>query len=426
MEDGAVERDLNIEWPPNKSEPGSFGTTDVRAYSVATFDYVVNAICDVRWTSVACSRQWRASQGEPGMRETSSTGTRTTLRTADARRCVAPDFYFALSRGRMITDVIDVFRATTASHTRRRGAESDRKLRQSSRIAELYLEVVRDYTVVVGDPHLTEDSREKHGTSATLRNVDYSSEIGAYEVVDPGAAVEFFRIPARTEDRRRKPCGPGPVLCLWPLRLSEFLAWLALHRPRPAIARPSMRRRRVRGLRAQTPRPEGRLTGSPAPDRRCDHSLPPATPGWRRVGTKDPPGDVVARDRRIGGVPEPRRLRGRHGAPSALAASRPRAPTGLQHFCCPLRQRERSTPSSSRSSGFAGVVVVVGVVVVLWRGGTGYAAVRRAPRRRFPVLPDREETGVMRLRPPALRRTTARREGRVVRVQAAVVATSSA
>ncbi|KAL3187947.1 hypothetical protein MRX96_024300 [Rhipicephalus microplus] len=50
------------------------------------------------------------------------------------------------------------------------------------------------------------------------------------------------------------------------------------------------------------------------------------------------------------------------------------------------------------------IIVVAGVTVVLWRSERGRAAARRLQIRRFPILPNHDDTDVMRLRPPTARR----------------------
>ncbi|KAL1469174.1 hypothetical protein MTO96_004889 [Rhipicephalus appendiculatus] len=368
MEHVVSRSEINMTWPPRKGGRDRFATTNVRAYSVTTVDNVVN-ICDVRCMLFACSLQRRASQVEQGIPETSSIGTRTTL-TAGTRTCVASQVY--LERDHVVTDAINVFLVTIASHAGRRGAKSNRKVRQSSKFAEVYLQLARDQAII-GDLYLTKVLHGKPGTTATPGNFHHSSEKrthAAFEAVDPDATIDFSRISVRMEDRRREPRGLGPLLGLLPPRIPDFSEWLPttwfpLHHPGPATASPLMRGRRVRGLRAQTPRMtsrrEGRPTESTPPVRRNDHAPPPATPGWRLVGTQVTPVRVVPRERGIAGALKPRRLGGRHGelrahgkpggrygAPSALAAPRPQAPTGLQHHRCSLQQRERSTPPSSR------------------------------------------------------------------------------
>ncbi|KAH8008795.1 hypothetical protein HPB51_005842 [Rhipicephalus microplus] len=422
MEDGAFECDLNIEWPARKSERGRLATANVRAYSDTTCDHIN--------TTIYWGFRRRSSQGKRSFSATSSTEARTIQRPADACRRVATQD--CLTRGQVVTGVIDVLLTTPTSQERWRCEKNGRKLCQLSRIAKVHLQLSCGYLVVVGDPNISEVPHGKQGTLVTPVNGGHSSENhvnAACEVHDSNTA-KFCRITVRTKDPQREPCGPGPLSGLQPPpRLPDFSALIALHHPRPHIARPPMRRRKE-------PRREGRLT--PRSQRRDDRP-PPATRRWRRVGTLILSGRVVDLVRCTGGALELEdsevgteiRVRGgRLAAPRARPASRARALPGVKRQLLrrPLGQFKSSTPSSSLSFAIVVVVVVVvvGVVVILWRGGPGDASTRRALRRLFQVLPDHDDTDVMRLWPPKLCRTTACGEVFVPRLQAAVVASSSA
>ncbi|XP_075732160.1 uncharacterized protein LOC142774901 [Rhipicephalus microplus] len=411
-------RQLNINWSTRKGGRDRFATTNVQGYPVTTAEYLVNDVCDVRWMSAVWSMQERVPQVEEDVHETSKNGTRAIATTAATRGRVASQVYFA--RGHVVTGVIDVFQATTANHAGCRGAQSNQMVRQSPEMADVYVQIAHDHVITIGDLNTKKVFHRRQGTTATSVNVDHSSENGTHgplEAVDTDAAIDSSRISVRTEDRLRELCGLGPLHGLRPPRLPCFLEWLPakwfpLHHPEPATTRPLMRGHPVRGPHAQTPcvtsSREFRLALSPPPVRRYDHGQHQANPGWRRVGTHVPPGRVVARDRGIVAVLQHRR-RGVHlgkprahgmpgrrkGAPRAVAAPKPKTPAGLQYM---------SSPSA------AAVVVIVGVVVVLLRGGKSYAVVGRAQRRQFPVVPEREATSVMRLRPPTPRCMTARRE----------------
>ncbi|KAL3194455.1 hypothetical protein MRX96_046082 [Rhipicephalus microplus] len=386
MQDGVFEHDLNIERLPSKGGRGRFETANVRAY----------AIGDGRWMYVACSKQRRTFQVERVFREACVTGTRTISTTADVPRCVDAPAYIA--RGHLVNDVIDVFLTTTASQARRRGAENGHKFHQSSRIADVYLEPIRDLVIVVSGRKLAKVSQVKRENSVTSRNIDCRSENRfhfAIEVIDPDAAGKFFRILVCTDDQRREPFGPVSPLALRSPLLPDSSAWLPatwllLHHRTPAFARPLMRVHLESGLREKTPHVmpcrESRLKESPAPVRRYDQAPLSVAHVWRRVGTQVPSGVAVARVRCIRGVFKSRGLRGRH---AGLIAKRPPG-------------ARRGTPR------------------------TGFDVKWRAPRRPTPVLPDRDEKDVMRLRPPTPRHTIAWRQGQFVRVRADMAATSNA
>ncbi|XP_075730707.1 uncharacterized protein LOC142774197 [Rhipicephalus microplus] len=405
-------RQQNRKWSTRKDRQGPFAPRNVRAYSVRTVDPVANDIRDVRWMSAGCSMQRRTSKVEKCICGTSSIGTRATLTTADTRGRVASQV--DLQRSQAVTDTIDVYRVTIRSRAGCQGAKSDR---QSSKIAEVYLQLAREQAITIGDLNVTEAFYGKHGTTATPGNVDHFYENCTHatmEAVDPDYAVNSSWISVHKEDRRRGLCGLDPPPGLCSPRFLDFAVCLpavrfTLHYPGLATS-PLLQRGLVQGLRAQTSRMtsrrEGRLAVSPPPVRRYDRGQLLATLGWRRVGTHVTLGHVVVRDRDIAAIPEHRRCGGRcgkprahgtpgrrYGAPRALAAPQPKVPAGPQYM---------SSPSS------AAVVVIVGVVVVLGRGGTGYDVTGRAPILQFPVLADRKSTGVMRLRPPTPRRTTAR------------------
>ncbi|KAH8035690.1 hypothetical protein HPB51_007934 [Rhipicephalus microplus] len=268
-QDGVFEHDLNVERPPSKGGRVRFETANVRAY----------AIGDGRWMYVACSKQRRTSQVERGFRETRVTGTRTICTTADAPRCVDAPAYIA--RGHLVNDVIDVFLTTAASQARRRGAENGHKFHQSSRIADVYLEPIRDLVIVVGGRYLAKVTQVKRENSVTSRNIDCHSENRfrfAIEVIDPDGVGQFFRILVRTDDQRRERFGPVSPLGLRSPLLPDSSAWLPatwllLHHRTPVFfAHPLMRVHLERGLREQTPHVtpcrESRLKESPAPVQR--------------------------------------------------------------------------------------------------------------------------------------------------------------
>nr|XP_037288901.1 uncharacterized protein LOC119181762 [Rhipicephalus microplus] len=411
-------RQLNINWSTRKGGRDQFATTNVQGYPVTTAEYIVNDVCDVRWMSAVWSMQERVPQVKEDVHETSKNGTREIATTAATRGRVASQVY--LARGHVVTGVIDVFQATTANHEGCRGAQSDQKVRQSPEIAEVYVQIAHDQVNTIGDLNTEKVLHRRQGTTATSVNVDHPSRNGSHgtlEAVDTDSADDSFWISVFTKYRRRDPCGLSPLHDLRAPRLPGFTEWLPakwflLHHPGPAPTSPLMRGHPVRRLHTQTlcmtSSREFRFALSAPRFHRYDHGRRQANPGWRPVGTHVPPGRVVARDRGIVAVLQHRR-RGVHlgkprahgmpgrrkGAPRAVAAPKPKTPAGLQYM-------------SSLSS--ATVVVIVGVVVVLLRGGKSYAVVGRAQRRQFPVVPEREATSVMRLRPPTPRCMTARRE----------------
>ncbi|KAL3187952.1 hypothetical protein MRX96_024305 [Rhipicephalus microplus] len=232
MEDRAFGCDLNIEWPPTKREQGQYATGNIQA-DYNTSSQVESRICDM-----------------------SSAGIRTIRRCADACRRVASQV--ELTRGHVVTEVIESFLTTATCRVRRLCEESDQDLGQSTRIVESHLQLGPDSTVV-GDLNFSEDSLGKRGTLAIPENVDHYSENRFHATCDvfDSNAVEFSRIKVRTKDPQREPCGPSPLLGLQTQpRLPDFSAWLPLRHTLPAIERLSMHRR-------QSPRRESRLTVSP-------------------------------------------------------------------------------------------------------------------------------------------------------------------
>ncbi|KAL3194460.1 hypothetical protein MRX96_046087 [Rhipicephalus microplus] len=261
-------------------------------YPVTTAEYIVNDVCDVRWMSAVWSMQERVSQVEGDVHETSKNGTRRIATTAGTRRRVASQVY--LARGHVVTDIIDVFQATTANHAGCRGSQSDQKVPQSTEIAEVYVQIAHDHFITIGDLNTKKVLHRRQGTTATSVNVDHSSENdtrGTLEAVDTDAAVDSSWVSVHTENRRREPCGLGPLHGLRPPRLPA--KWFPLHHPGPATTNPLMRGRPVRGLHALTPfmisSREFRLALSPPPVRRYDQGQPLATPGSRRVGAQVTP-----------------------------------------------------------------------------------------------------------------------------------------
>ncbi|KAL3187956.1 hypothetical protein MRX96_024309 [Rhipicephalus microplus] len=266
MEDGALESDLNIERPCRKSERGYQATANVRADSDNTCDHIVTTVCRV-------SRR-TSSQVESDISNMFSTGTRTILRRADACGRVAAQV--DLTRDHVVTGFTESFITTATSRARRLCEESDPELGQSTSITEGHLQLGPDNATVVGDPNFSKVPLGKRETSVTPVNVGNSSKNhvpATCEVFDSNT-VEFSRITVCTEDPQREPCGPGPLLGLRPPpRLPDFSAWLPLHHPLPALARPSMHRR-------QLLRRKGQPTAPPDPCRTL--SLLEATSKSRR------------------------------------------------------------------------------------------------------------------------------------------------
>ncbi|KAH8008796.1 hypothetical protein MRX96_024307 [Rhipicephalus microplus] len=346
MEGRAFECDLNIEWPPTKREQGQYATGNIQA-NYNTCDHIVTTFYRVSG--------FTSSQVESRICNMSSAGARTILRRADACRSLAAQV--DLTRGHMVTDIIESFLTTATCRARPLCTESDPDLSQSTRIVESHLQLGPDNTAIVGDLNFSEDSLGKRGTLATTENVDHSSENrvhATYEVFDYNA-IEFSRSKICMEDLQREPCEPGPLLGLQPQpRLPGFSVWLPLRHTLPAIERLSMHRR-------QSPRRESRLTVSPD--------------GWATTTTH---------------------LR--------------------------LILKARALDSTFKPV----IIVVVGITVVLWRSERGRAAARRLQRRRFPILPNHDDTEVMRLRPPTARRTSACCEVWVTRFRAGVGVSLSA
>ncbi|XP_075723964.1 uncharacterized protein LOC142766034 [Rhipicephalus microplus] len=332
----------------------------------------------------------------------SSAGTRTVLRRADACRRVAAQV--DLTRSHVVTEVIESFLTSAACRARRLCEESDPDLGQSAGIVESHLQLGPDNTIIAGDLNFSEESLGKRGTLATPENVDDSSENRVHatcEVFDSNA-IEFSRSKVCMEDLQREPCDPGHLLGLQPLpRLPDFSVWLPLCHTLPAIAR-------------------------------AGGQLPPVTRGNSRVGTQTSAGREVDHVREYSRTAQARSFQGHHAEPSArrpprssdcqcsiLASGASRATT-TTHLRLILKAR-------ALDSTFKPVIiVVVGITVVLWRSERGRAAARRLQRRRFPILPDDDDTDVMRLRPPTARRTSACCQVWVTRFRAGVGVSSSA
>ncbi|KAL3187946.1 hypothetical protein MRX96_024299 [Rhipicephalus microplus] len=372
MEDRAFGCDLNIEWPPTKREQGQYATGNIQA-DYNTSSQVETRTCDM-----------------------SSAGTRTILRCADACRRVAAQV--ELTRGHVVSDAIESFLTTATCRARRLCEESDPDFDNSTRIAEGHLQLGPVNTAVVGDLNFSEDSLGKRGTLATTENVDHFSGNRVHvtcEVFDSNA-VEFSRIKVRTKAPQCQPCGPGPKLCLQQQpRLPDFSLW-----PSPASY-------------ATGHRTCGRpIASGDTREQSCLHadfsrSRGGSRPEYSRTAQK-------------------RNFQGHHAEPSARRPPRSSVcqcsllASGASRATTTMHLRLILTARALDSTFKLVINVVVGITVVLWRSGRGRAAARRLQRRRFPLLPDHDDTDVMRLRPPTARRTSACCEVWVTRFRAGV------